>query len=118
MLHTDLEVWKRSIELVTSVYKLTEQIPSDERFGLTGQIRRAAVSVPSNIAEGAGRLHRKELVQFLNISTGSLSELETLLIIARNLGFINQNEIPADEINSIRKMLVGLTKKIQNQNQF
>jgi len=90
--HKDLKIWQRSVALVTRVYKLTENFPKSEMWGLTNQIRRAAVSVPSNIAEGSGRKFPRELVQFLHIALGSLAELETQFIIAQNLGFINENE--------------------------
>ena len=90
--HKDLEVWKKSIEMVTKVYTLTRSFPKEELYGLSNQMRRAAVSVASNIAEGAGRNSSKELLQFLYFATGSLSELETQLIIAHNLGYLNNEE--------------------------
>ena len=85
MYHKDMEVWKKSIGLVTKVYELTKIFPEDEKFGLVSQIRRAAVSIPSNIAEGAARNSDKEIQRFLDISLGSIAELETQLIIAENL---------------------------------
>ena len=75
--HKDLEVWKKSMDLVSNIYKITESFPNKELYGLTNQIRRAAVSIPSNIAEGAARNSKKEFIQFLYIALGSLSELET-----------------------------------------
>ena len=90
--HKDLDVWKKSIEMVTQIYLLTRNFPKEELYALTNQIRRAAVSVPSNIAEGAGRKTSKELLQFLYYATGSLSELETQLIIAHNLGYLNNEQ--------------------------
>jgi four helix bundle protein len=90
--HKDLDVWKKSIEMVTLVYKLTRDFPKDELYGLTNQMRRAAVSVPSNIAEGAGRNSSKEFLQFLSYATGSLSELETQIIIANHLGYLNKEQ--------------------------
>jgi four helix bundle protein len=75
--HKDLDVWKKSMNLVVLIYDITSKFPSDERFGLTSQMRRAAVSIPSNIAEGAARKGDKEFIQFLMIALGSLSELET-----------------------------------------
>ena len=83
--HRDLDVWKKSVSLVTSIYEITKSFPKEEIYGLTNQIRRAAVSVPSNIAEGSARQGNKEFIQFLYIALGSLTELETQLIIARNL---------------------------------
>ncbi|MEI7596292.1 MAG: four helix bundle protein [Bacteroidota bacterium] len=115
--HKDLLVWQKSIELVTTLYKLTKDFPKEEIYGLTSQIRRSAVSVPSNIAEGAGRHSKKEYTQFLYISLGSLSELETQIIIASNLGYVKQNEIEdlSIEINSLLKMLTSLIRSISEQ---
>jgi four helix bundle protein len=87
--HKDLNVWQESIVLVTLIYEKTKSFPKDELFGLTSQIRRSAVSIPSNIAEGAARESNKEFLRFLFISQGSVSELDTQLIIAKNLSFIN-----------------------------
>ncbi|MCK0125010.1 four helix bundle protein [Gelidibacter sp. F2691] len=89
--HKDLDVWKKSMDLVEVVYRLSSQFPSDERFGLTSQMRRAAVSLPSNIAEGAGRKSDKELIQFLHIALGSLGELDTQYLIAVRLKYCNIN---------------------------
>ena len=89
--HHKLEVWQDGMLLVEHIYRLTASFPSDERFGLTFQIRRAAVSVPSNIAEGAARRSRAEYVQFLSIARGSLSELETQALIAKRLGCSTEN---------------------------
>jgi len=88
--HKRLDVWKLAVELVVSVYRATEKFPGEERFGLTSQIRRAAVSIPSNIAEGAARKGKKEFAQFLHTTRGSLSEMDTQLDIARELGFLDQ----------------------------
>ena len=82
--HKDLAVWKKSMDLVTDVYELTSKFPREEQFGLTNQMRRSAVSVPSNIAEGAARNSTKEFIQFLYYSLSSLSELETQLLISKN----------------------------------
>ena|SRR5215218_7658642 len=87
--HEKLDVWKKSIEMVTAVYEITKAFPADERFGLVSQIRRAGVSVPANIAEGAARHSDKEFCQFLSIAQGSASELETELLIAKNLGYLS-----------------------------
>ena len=88
--HHKLEAWSKSVDLVTEVYKETESFPKEERYGLTSQIRRAAVSIPANIAEGAGRFSQKEFAYFLSNSQGSASELETELIIAHRLGFLDE----------------------------
>jgi len=90
--HKDLKIWQLSIDMVTKVYALTKNFPKEEMYGLTSQIRRAAISVPSNIAEGCGRNSAKELIQFLYYSMGSLSELETQFIIAQNLGYITVSD--------------------------
>ena len=88
--HHKLEAWSIAIELVTEVYKRSERFPKEERYGLTSQIRRAAVSIPANIAEGAGRRSQKEFLYFLSNSQGSASELETELIIAHKLGYLDE----------------------------
>ena len=85
--HKDLDVWKLSIQLVKDIYQLTSKFPSEEKFGLVAQIRRAVVSIPSNIPEGEARNSDKDYIRFLYISLGSLSEIETQLIIAEELGF-------------------------------
>ena len=83
--HQKLDAWSKSVDLVVEVYKATEKFPKEEKYGLTSQVRRAAVSVPANIAEGAGRYSQKEFAHFLSDAQGSTSELETELIIARYL---------------------------------
>jgi len=115
--HKDLDVWKTSVEMVTNVYQVTRNFPKEEIYGLTNQMRRAAVSVPSNIAEGAGRNSSKEFIQFLNFSTGSLSELETQLIISYNLKYINdeQKQNMDIQINTIFKMLSGLIQSVKKR---
>jgi len=114
--HKDLDVWKQSIQLVKQIYKITQTFPKHEMYGLTNQIRRAAVSVPSNIAEGAGRHSDKEFIQFLYISLGSLAEVETQLIIAVEIGYVNNtNALLMTEISNIQKMLNGLIKHIKNR---
>ena len=112
MTHKDLDVWKKSIDLVVKVYKLTEELPRDEVYGLSSQMKRSAVSVPSNIAEGAGRSYIREYIRFLNIANGSLSELETQLILSEKLNFTNTQDIIENEITDIRKMLYKLKKSL------
>jgi four helix bundle protein len=90
--HKNLDVWKLSMELVKIVYRVTSKFPSNENYGLTSQIRRCTVSIPSNIAEGAARQTKKELINFLHIAQGSLSELDTQLDISVDLGYLKLNE--------------------------
>jgi len=113
--HKDLDVWKNGIHLVTEVYKLTSSFPKEEIYGLTSQVRRSAVSIPSNIAEGAARNHVKEYIQFLYIALGSLSELETQFIIAQNLSYIDMQTLESiiNNLNQIRAQLVGLLKYLE-----
>lgn len=113
--HRDLEVWKKSMELATNIYNITKNFPKEELYGLTSQIRRSVVSVSANIAEGAARNSRKEFMQFLYISLGSLSELETELLIAKNIGYL-KNDAIFDEIKIIRKMLSGLINSVRRKN--
>jgi four helix bundle protein len=115
--HKDLDVWKKSVSLVTLIYEMTKGFPKDELYGLTNQIRRSAVSIPSNIAEGSARKGNKEFAQFLYIGLGSLSELETQLIIATNLKYISseKSEIIMNDLNDIRRMLVGLIKYVKTR---
>jgi len=107
--HKDLEVWKRAIQLVKKIYQETSNFPKEEIYGLTSQIRRSAISIPSNIAEGAARQSSKEFIQFLYISLGSAVELETQLIIGGELNLLNNTAI-FNELDEIRKMLLGLIK--------
>ena len=114
--HKDLEVWKKSIVLVTALYQHTKSFPKDEVYGLIQQIRRSAVSIPSNIAEGAARNHKTENIQFLYIALGSLSELETQWLISKNLGYLNAVKYTSinDSLQEIRRMLIGLIKHLKS----
>jgi four helix bundle protein len=116
--HKDLNVWIKGIELVKVIYSLTAQFPQSEQFGLVSQMRRSAVSVPSNIAEGCGRHSDKELIHFLYIMLGSASELETQLIISVELGFISKTDslFPQELINEIMKMASALINSIKARN--
>jgi len=113
--YRDLEVWKRGIDLVESIYKLTSRFPSDEKFGLTSQIRRASISVSSNIAEGYGRKHRGEYLRHLSFAAGSLAEVETQLIIAVRLQFITEEEVHVtwDISQEVARMLSKLITSLQ-----
>lgn len=106
--HYGLDVWKRSMRLVREVYRLTAMFPDSEKFGLTGQMRRAAVSVPSNIAEGAARGGPLELVRFLCIARGSLAELDTQLWIALDLNYLTEAGGTQDSIQSLMAQINAL----------
>ena len=115
--HERLDVWKKAIELVTTCYQATAAFPKEERFGLTSQIRRAAVSIPANIAEGAARDSPREFTYFLSNAQGSASELETELLIANKLGYLaEQNHtILRTSLDSIGRMIVGLSRSIKRR---
>jgi four helix bundle protein len=110
----ELEIWKLGIQIVKETYQLTGLFPQNETYGLSAQIRRAAVSVPSNIAEGFKRKHPKEFKQFLNIAFGSLAEVETQLIIAKELGYIDEQKVVrlSEKIELLNKMMYKLFTKI------
>ena len=112
--HKDLDVWRKGIDLVTEIYETTKFFPKEELFGITSQIRKSAISIPSNIAEGAGRNHKKEFKQFLYISLGSLNELQTQLIICKNIGYLKEEAYKNFEIklDDIGRMISGLIKYI------
>jgi len=114
--HKDLDVWKHAIDFVTEIYRITEDFPKSEIYGLTSQIRRASVSIPSNIAEGASRHYKNEFTQFLYISLSSASEVETQLIIAGNLKYLDLStqENLINELTEISRMIQGLIKSITN----
>lgn len=113
--YSDLDVWKKGIALVQDVYKMTSSFPASETYGLVSQIRRAAVSVPSNIAEGWGRKKTRVFIQFLSIAFGSLYEVETQLIISEKLGFICTKDLEnfSSKIETLGKMLNSLINKLK-----
>ena len=102
----DLEIWKRSRVFCSTIYQVTSNFPESEKFGLTNQLRRAAVSIPSNIAEGSSRKSNKDFARFLQITLGSAFEIETQLLIASDLKFISDEDLESllNELNSIIKM--------------
>ena len=110
--HKDLIVWQKSMDHVAAIYVATKAFPKEELFGIASQMRRAAVSIPSNIAEGYGRLYDKETVKFLSNALGSASELETQLIISKDLGYlsIEDSQKPISQIEEIIRMLSALIK--------
>ena len=115
--YKDLEVWKKSVAITTKIYRLTSDFPNAERYGLSSQVRRAAVSVAANIAEGWGRGSVGEYIQSLTIARGSLMELETHLIVSCNLDLISSDALGAasDEIEEIGKMLNGLIGALKSR---
>lgn len=113
----DLVVWQKSVDLVTEIYRLSKKFPKEEVFGLTSQIRRAAVSIPSNIAEGRGKSSKGEFQQFLHHSRGSLAEVETQIIIAQNLGYLPAAEAEPvmGSIAEIGRLLHGLLTSLKKK---
>jgi four helix bundle protein len=112
--HKDLEVWQEGIDLVEKVYHMTALFPSTEVYGLSSQMRRAAVSIPSNIAEGAARRGEKEFIQFLYVALGSLSELETQCLIAQRLKYIEEHPV-FHMIEIIRKKLLNFIRYLKEK---
>jgi len=112
--HHDLQVWQLAIRMVKDVYALTANFPPSETYGLTQQIRRAAVSVPSNIAEGAARNSTKEFLHFLGIARGSLSELETQIVIAREIGYLADHGPLERQIDDVFGLLGGLINSLKD----
>lgn len=112
--YKELKVWQKSIDLTIELYKVLSGFPADERFGLISQIKRASVSIPSNIAEGAGRSSGKESKHFLSISLGSSFEIETQIIVANKLGLLDNDkmEIITSKISEIQKMIYTLERSI------
>ena len=113
--HRKLLAWQEAIKLVKLVYSETAAFPKNEIFGLTSQIRRSAVSIPANIAEGAGRNSSRELAQFLGIASGSRAELDTHLEIALQLGFLRTDSGLFGQLARVGKLLVGLRRSIANR---
>jgi len=114
--YKELKIWQKSIELVTEIYTYTANFPDKERFGLISQINRASVSIPSNIAEGAGRNSTKEFLYFLSIAHASSYETETQLIISKNLNYltINQLELLLEKLNEWQKMSYSFQAKLKS----
>jgi len=117
--YRELEIWKRGISLVEDIYAITKSFPKEETYGLTGQIRRSAVSIPSNIAEGFARSNNNEYRQFLYYSLGSCSEATTQVIIASRLKYVTEKQADelADKLNVLSKMIMSLIKKLKISNQ-
>jgi four helix bundle protein len=113
----DLLIWQKLIKLVTQIYEVTKIFPKEEAFGLTSQMRRCAVSIPSNIAEGHGRNSTRDYLRFLQIATGSLYELQTQLVIANNLSFFSEEAFISLEENAreIERMLSSFVRKLSHK---
>ena len=116
--HRDLEVWQKSVELVTKIYRASQSFPKHELYGLTQQLRKAAVSVPSNLAEGAARASRKEFIYFLRIARGSLSEVETQIEIANRLGYLTNPKEVSDSLLTVRKMISSLLSAVRRSGKY
>jgi four helix bundle protein len=115
--HKDLVVWQKAIDVVVDIYRMTKSFPKEEVYGLVSQMRRAAVSIPANIAEGAARQSRKEFIQFIHIAMGSLAELETHLIISLRLMYDKENHTQEIrlKLDEIRRMLAGLVQHCKSK---
>jgi four helix bundle protein len=113
--HHNLQAWQEAMQLVKDVYAVTASFPKEEIYGLTSQIRRAAVSIPSNIAEGAARTGPKEFLRFLSIARGSLSELETQIILAKELNFMKSNTELLNRLNSVLGLIGGLMNSLNKE---
>ena len=115
--YKDLLVWRKGIELVKEIYRMTRPFPADERFGLVSQMRRAAVSIPSNIAEGQARRTTGEFMQFLSQAEGSLAELDTQLILAAELGYSNTTQVASatELVSALKRMLNALRRALLKQ---
>ncbi len=110
--HYSLEAWKAARALVKQIYEITRNYPKDEIYGLCAQMRRAAVSIPSNLAEGAARVGQKEFAQFVNVAIGSLSELETQLLLSVDLGYLDPGHEIFSQVDKVSALLQGLHRSI------
>ena len=115
MNHKNLDLWQKSMDFVIQLYEITSQFPNNEKSWLVNQLRRASVSIPSNIAEGSGRGSDKDFIRFLYFSLGSLAETETQLIISERLKYLNEESanVLLSELNNIKRMLLGLIKHLK-----
>ncbi len=118
MYHKDLEIYKKSMDLVMIIYEITKDFPNNESFGLISQLRRSAVSIPSNIAEGCARGSDKQIYHFVNIALGSLAELETQLEISKRLGYIKDFSYIDQSFQSLKSLLLGFKKHIINKSEL
>jgi four helix bundle protein len=113
----DLEVWQRSVDLAAEVYTITRTFPSDERFGLTAQVRKAVISISSNVAEGSGRATTKDLLNFLSTARGSLRETESLLLVSARLGYASESELQStlELAHRVGQMLTALRSRLEKK---
>ena len=111
----DLLIWQKAMNLVTNTYQITEKFPKEELFGITSQIRRSAISLPSNIAEGYGRDSNKELLRFINIAIDSLFEFQTQIEISKNINYLNENEFKnlCEETRELEAMIISYSKRLK-----
>ena len=117
MYHKDLEIWKLSIKFVKEIYLVTENFPKSELYGLTSQLRRTAISIPSNLAEGNARFSDKETLRFIDITIGSIAEIDTQLTIAKEIGFLTHEQTIKliENLSKINAMAIGLRKSLKNK---
>lgn len=117
MYHKDLEVYKKSVELVKEIYNITQNFPKEELFGLTSQLKRAVISIPSNIAEGSARYSDKDTSRFIDIAIGSLAEADTQIFLSKELNFISQKQYEKIEeiIDILQALLIGFKKYLKNK---
>lgn len=113
MYHQNLEAWKRAMLLVKDIYKATENFPKNEVYGLVSQMRRCVISIPSNLAEGFARFSQNEKLRFMEISLGSLAELETQVLISKELGYVDNIDSMLDTIKNVNALYLGLYKHIK-----
>lgn len=115
--HQRLDVWKRSMEFVVAIYRVTDQFPEEDKFGLTSQLRRAAVSIAANIAEGAAKTSTKDFRRYLSNSQGSTSEIETELLIALRLNYLDEADfmLLSKDLDDVGRMISGLTRSLQRR---
>ncbi|MBK9153563.1 MAG: four helix bundle protein [Chloracidobacterium sp.] len=115
--HRNLDVWKKAVEFTVEVYRVTDTFPKDERFGLTSQIRRAAVSIAANIAEGAGRKSDRDFLRFLSMAQGSASEVETEIVIAHQLTYLDDGVVEGlgAKLDDIGRMITGLCNHLSKR---
>ena len=117
MYYKDLEVYKKSIDLVKEIYKLTVNFPQDETYGITSQIKRAVISIPSNIAEGCARFSNKDTARFIDIALGSVAEVDTQITIAKELDYITDIDNISQLLNQVNALLLGFKKHLNKNDE-